>query len=221
MRSGSRNLVWICWWDTRTHQSCCWRSQWVWDRANNTSTDQYYLIVINSNALCGLKMIHSVIHSHMVRSETSAVTDMKGCSSTQTFRRLFWVRFVRWCLQSSHISKASWCELLYVFIYVCECLSWCDCCRVCWCLSEDELRRRSEQMEVPVGLLAVRVLSGNIRDLITHTDTNAHCVLLNAEQRVCCVKHSLIQLTRLRFWWIYSYIKCVCVFIIIRLMCVR
>ncbi|XP_051739050.1 Fanconi anemia group A protein isoform X2 [Ctenopharyngodon idella] len=57
---------------------------------------------------------------------------------------------------------------------------------------EDELRRRSEQMEVPVGLLAVRVLSGNIRDLITHTDTNAHCVLLNAEQRtdVCALVKS-------------------------------
>ncbi|ROL44838.1 Fanconi anemia group A protein [Anabarilius grahami] len=53
---------------------------------------------------------------------------------------------------------------------------------------EEELRRRSEQMEVPVGLLAVRVLSGNIRDLIAHTDTNTHRVLLNAEQRTdACV----------------------------------
>ncbi|XP_067235489.1 Fanconi anemia group A protein isoform X2 [Chanodichthys erythropterus] len=55
---------------------------------------------------------------------------------------------------------------------------------------EDELRRRSEQMQVPVGLLAVRVLSGNIRDLIT--DTNTHRVLLSAEQRtdVCALVKS-------------------------------
>ncbi|XP_067292024.1 Fanconi anemia group A protein [Pseudorasbora parva] len=57
---------------------------------------------------------------------------------------------------------------------------------------EDELRRRSQQMEVPVGLLAARVLSEHIRDLITHTDDNTHRVLLTAQQRsdVCALVKS-------------------------------
>lgn len=48
---------------------------------------------------------------------------------------------------------------------------------------ESELRRRSEEMGVPVGLLSARVLLENIEDLITQTDTNTQPVLLNAKQR--------------------------------------
>ncbi|XP_039526182.1 Fanconi anemia group A protein isoform X2 [Pimephales promelas] len=56
----------------------------------------------------------------------------------------------------------------------------------------DELRSRSEQMQVPVALLAATVLSGNIRDLISHTDDDTHRVLLNDEQRtdVCALVKS-------------------------------
>uniref|UniRef100_A0A9J7XXZ4 Fanconi anemia group A protein n=2 Tax=Cyprinus carpio carpio TaxID=630221 RepID=A0A9J7XXZ4_CYPCA len=57
---------------------------------------------------------------------------------------------------------------------------------------EDELRRRSEQMGVPVGLLSARVLLENIEDLITQTDTNTEHVLLNIKQRsdVCALLKS-------------------------------
>ncbi|XP_077101658.1 Fanconi anemia group A protein isoform X2 [Siphateles boraxobius] len=58
----------------------------------------------------------------------------------------------------------------------------------------EELRSRSEQTQVPVALLAVTVLTGNIRDLISHThaDDDTHRVLLNAEQRtdVCVLVKS-------------------------------
>ncbi|XP_016107865.1 Fanconi anemia group A protein isoform X2 [Sinocyclocheilus grahami] len=57
---------------------------------------------------------------------------------------------------------------------------------------ENELRRRSEQMGVPVGLLSARVLLENIEDLITQTDTNTEHVLLNTKQRsdVCALLKS-------------------------------
>ncbi|KAL1247084.1 hypothetical protein QQF64_022460 [Cirrhinus molitorella] len=57
---------------------------------------------------------------------------------------------------------------------------------------ESELRRRSEQTGVPVGLLSARVLLENIEDLITQTDTNTQQVLLSAQQRsdVCALLKS-------------------------------
>ncbi|XP_059402150.1 Fanconi anemia group A protein [Carassius carassius] len=57
---------------------------------------------------------------------------------------------------------------------------------------EDELRRRSEQMGVPVGLLSARVLLENIEDLIRQTDTNTEHVLLSSKQRsdVCALLKS-------------------------------
>ncbi|XP_050960714.1 Fanconi anemia group A protein isoform X2 [Labeo rohita] len=57
---------------------------------------------------------------------------------------------------------------------------------------ESELRRRSEQTGVPVGLLSARVLLENIEDLITQTDTNTEQVLLDAKQRtgVCALLKS-------------------------------
>lgn len=57
---------------------------------------------------------------------------------------------------------------------------------------ESELRRRSEQTGVPVGLLSARVLLENIEDLIKQTDTNTQQVLLNAKQRtdVCALLQS-------------------------------
>ncbi len=78
-----------------------------------------------------------------------------------------------------------------MFLCVCVCahapVCFCVCVCVCVC-SESELRRRSEEMGVPVGLLSARVLLENIEDLITQTDTNTQPVLLNAKQRVCHIQ---------------------------------
>ncbi len=83
--------------------------------------------------------------------------------------------------------------IVVLLVCVCVCVFLCVCARtrvflcVCVC-SESELRRRSEEMGVPVGLLSARVLLENIEDLITQTDTNTQPVLLNAKQRVCHIQ---------------------------------
>ncbi len=81
------------------------------------------------------------------------------------------------------------CVRVCVSVFVCVCV--CARTRVFLCVcvcSESELRRRSEEMGVPVGLLSARVLLENIEDLITQTDTNTQPVLLNAKQRVCHIQ---------------------------------
>lgn len=151
-----------------------------------------------------LKMIPSVIHSRMVRSETSAVTGMKGWSSLQIFRHLLWVRFVM---------------IKSVFIHVCECLSWCGCCCVLMSISgwaAEAIGADGDSSRAAGSQSFVWKHSGSDH---THRHQHTSCV---TERRSESMSHALQSDTPDSFEILMDvFIHEVCVFYHIRLMCLR